>query len=194
MSNEIKTTYLELNSSEDFMPKRDYMAKMQIRKVENSFFLNFMLFIGVGSPWHWYSRLMWTLEEWESYFERNDVMTFLGFVEDKLVGYFEIEFDEQEEAELKFIGLLPEYLGYGYGGVILSHAVDMAFISGVTRLWLHTCNRDHPAAIDNYLARGFRIYKEVWGEEEVPEEKEFLSRINDLLRQYYKRFSDLGTL
>jgi hypothetical protein len=26
-------------------------------------------------------------------------------------------------------------------------------------VWLHTCSFDHPAALPNYLARGFRVFK-----------------------------------
>jgi hypothetical protein len=27
-------------------------------------------------------------------------------------------------------------------------------------LWLHTCTKDHPAALPNYLKAGFVVYKE----------------------------------
>ena len=26
------------------------------------------------------------------------------------------------------------------------------------RIWVHTCNRDHPKALANYQARGMRVY------------------------------------
>jgi hypothetical protein len=29
----------------------------------------------------------------------------------------------------------------------------------VEKVWLHTCNLDSPHALDNYLKRGFFIYK-----------------------------------
>ena len=32
--------------------------------------------------------------------------------------------------------------------------------SGTRRFWLHTCTKDHPAALPNYLRAGFVIYKE----------------------------------
>ena len=28
------------------------------------------------------------------------------------------------------------------------------------RFWLHTCTKDHPAALPNYLKAGFAVYKE----------------------------------
>ena len=33
-------------------------------------------------------------------------------------------------------------------------------VLGVGRFWLHTCTKDHPAALPNYLKAGFAIYKE----------------------------------
>jgi hypothetical protein len=31
---------------------------------------------------------------------------------------------------------------------------------GPRRFWLHTCTKDHPAALPNYLKAGFAVYKE----------------------------------
>jgi hypothetical protein len=30
----------------------------------------------------------------------------------------------------------------------------------ITRVWVHTCTRDHPGALANYQARGMVIYKQ----------------------------------
>ena len=38
-------------------------------------------------------------------------------------------------------------------------AVEEAWTLGAARVWLHTNSRDAPAALPNYLARGFRIVK-----------------------------------
>lgn len=36
----------------------------------------------------------------------------------------------------------------------------MAWSYGPNRFWLHTCTKDHPAALPHYLKAGFAIYKE----------------------------------
>ena len=41
-------------------------------------------------------------------------------------------------------------LGRGNGATGRSHRPD--------RVWLHTCDLDHPAALPNYLKAGFEIY------------------------------------
>jgi len=182
---------MELTGQDQFIPTEGYLGKIILKEVKSDFFLNFSLFVGVGVLWHWYSRLTWKIGEWYHYFNKGNLKTFLGFVDEKLVGYFELEFQEEGNVELAFIGLFPDYLGIGYGGFLLSHAMDVAFLSGARRIWLHTCDKDHPAAIDNYLARGFRIYREVRGEEEVPGREELLVMIMDLIRQYYDKHYDL---
>jgi GNAT superfamily N-acetyltransferase len=74
-------------------------------------------------------------------------------------GYFEIEKRPEGEVEIKNIGLLPAFIGQGLGGHLLTVAVERAWAWGATRVWLHTCTHDHPHALRNYVARGFRVCK-----------------------------------
>jgi GNAT superfamily N-acetyltransferase len=52
--------------------------------------------------------------------------------------------------------VLPEFIGRGWGKHLLTRAVLSAWDLGTQRVWLHTCTLDHPAALPNYLKRGFR--------------------------------------
>ena len=54
-------------------------------------------------------------------------------------------------------GLLSQFIGQGLGGHLLSQAVKRAWAWGASSVWLSTCSHDHPHALKNYLARGFRI-------------------------------------
>ena len=38
------------------------------------------------------------------------------------------------------------------------------------RIWVHTCDLDHPAALPNYLKAGFQIYDEVTIDQWIPSE------------------------
>ena len=69
----------------------------------------------------------------------------------------------KSEIEIAYFGLLPEFIGRGLGGVLLTSAIETAWAWTPTpsRVWVHTCNRDHPSALANYQARGFEIYKTV---------------------------------
>jgi len=57
--------------------------------------------------------------------------------------------------------LLPEFIGRGFGGALLTSAIEQAWKMApvLERVWVHTCNRDHPQALANYQARGMSIYK-----------------------------------
>jgi GNAT superfamily N-acetyltransferase len=50
-------------------------------------------------------------------------------------------------------------IGQGLGRALLTKAVDVSWSLRPTRVWLHTCTLDHPAALANYLARGFKVMR-----------------------------------
>jgi GNAT superfamily N-acetyltransferase len=74
--------------------------------------------------------------------------------------YFEFKPHGDGSVEIACFGLLPEYIGRGWGKYLLSEAVREAWRERPTRVWLHTCTLDHPAALPNYLERGFRAVRE----------------------------------
>jgi GNAT superfamily N-acetyltransferase len=70
--------------------------------------------------------------------------------------------DRQGEGEIELVqfGLMPEFIGQGLGRYFLQWTIDKAWSHGPRRLWLHTCTKDHLAALPNYLKAGFAVYKE----------------------------------
>src|SRR3546814_4008857 len=64
-------------------------------------------------------------------------------------GYVEIDRRAGTDAvELAYFGLLPEFIGQGYGRYLLDTVVDFAWAAGhCSRLWVHTCDLDHPRAL-----------------------------------------------
>jgi GNAT superfamily N-acetyltransferase len=59
--------------------------------------------------------------------------------------------------EIAYFGLLPAFVGRGLGGYLLTVATERAWELAPPRVWLHTSTLDHPAALPNYLKRGFVI-------------------------------------
>ena len=51
---------------------------------------------------------------------------------------------------------------------ILTKSVEEAWALGPSRIWVHTCTLDHPAALPNYLSRGFRTVREEKYQVELP--------------------------
>jgi GNAT superfamily N-acetyltransferase len=58
----------------------------------------------------------------------------------------------------------------GLGGPLLSAAVTRAWEMGARRVWVHTCDLDHPRALANYQARGFRVFHVECKVEQLPDE------------------------
>jgi ribosomal protein S18 acetylase RimI-like enzyme len=117
------------------------------------------LFRKVGSPWLWFSRLVMPDEELEAIIRHPDVLLFEVAAVEAVVGMLELDFREEGECELAFIGLVPELAGRGHGKWLLAEAVRRAWREGVARVHVHTCSLDHPAALSAYRRAGFTPYK-----------------------------------
>ncbi len=61
--------------------------------------------------------------------------------------------------EIVYFGILEEYQNKKLGSFLLSDAIKKSFQQNVDRVWLHTCSLDHKNALNNYLARGMKIFK-----------------------------------
>lgn len=122
--------------------------------------INRRYYRSVGSPWRWTDRLSWSLEDWQNYANRDSLKTFVGRLDGLEIGYFELEIQDSGNLEIVYFGLLPDHIGKGLGGPFLSAAVEQAWnLPRTTRVWVHTCTQDHKHALENYQARGFKVFK-----------------------------------
>jgi len=114
------------------------------------------LFRLVGAPWLWFSRL--ELDDDKLLAIIGDANVALFAVRDgngRDVGMLELDFREPGQCELAFVGLIPGLSGMGHGRWLLAEAVSRAWREGVTRVHVHTCSLDHPAALGAYRRAGF---------------------------------------
>ena len=120
------------------------------------------MYFKVGEQWKWIDKRSWTDAQWQEWASDPNLRTFAGYCDEALIGYYELHRDAGE-VEIAYFVLLPEFIGRGLGGMLLTHAIETAWTwaPAPARVWVHTCNRDHPNALANYQARGFRIYKTV---------------------------------
>lgn len=84
-----------------------------------------------------------------------------------IIGFFEIDFSVAGKAEIVYLGLIPSEIGKGYGRELLNRAITVAGRRGDT-VWLHTCEFDHPNALNIYIKSGFKIMDEQTEEEYYP--------------------------
>jgi GNAT superfamily N-acetyltransferase len=159
------TTYLEMRSPNQFRTKRCADPRFQIReKKDRDWRFNRDLYYAVGEKWSWNDKRVWTDEQWKQYGLAPELRTFGAYYDNSLAGYYELRRDDENGVEIAYFGLLPEFIGRGFGGALLTSAIEQAWSSrgGIapTRVWVHTCTLDHPGALTNYQARGMAIYKQ----------------------------------
>ena len=75
-------------------------------------------------------------------------------------GFSELDRHTGTEVELAYFGLAPEFIGRGLGRFLLHWSRDAAWRHGPSRLWVHTCNLDHPGAFALYQRAGFVPYRQ----------------------------------
>lgn len=158
---EVTRTYLQLASADQLNAAPAPQARAEIAQVSNcpaSFYR--YLYAEVGRLYHWTDRLPWTDAEINAHLARREITLWVMHVEGAPAGYFELERHADGATEIAYFGLLQEFLGRGLGKHLLTEAVTRAWQQGANRVWLHTCTLDDPAALPNYLKRGFQPFKE----------------------------------
>lgn len=173
----VKTTYLEM--FEDIKLQLPSNNSIDIVKHIPSTEEYRKLFIFVGKDWLWSSRLVINDNALEEIITDPDVEIYLFKVNNKIAGYTELDRRFGNDIELAFLGLMPEYIGKGFGKYMLIWAIKKAWEYNPDRLWLHTCTNDHPKAIELYKKFGFRIYKEEMVEEPILDELEYKKIISN---------------
>lgn len=165
-------TYLQQTSASWLRPAR--RADLTISRVfpaEPAF--NSQMYREIGADWKWTDRLDWSDGRWASYCADPCVTTFRATRGGEVAGFAELRMSpcgdepgsghgdpaDGVDVEIVYFGLLPRFAGLGLGGWFLSETVRIAWqVPGCRRVWLHTCGDDSPAAIPNYLSRGFVEY------------------------------------
>jgi GNAT superfamily N-acetyltransferase len=163
-------TYLELSGPDALRaaPCPDPRARVErVHGCPPSFFR--YLYVEVGRLYHWTDRLVWDDHQVAARLADPNVSLHLLSLAGAPAGYFELEREADGSVQVAFFGLLPEFHGRGLGKYLLTRAAEEAFALGASRVWLHTCTLDDPAALPNYQARGFRKTREETYQAELPD-------------------------
>jgi GNAT superfamily N-acetyltransferase len=166
---EVTTWYLEMLRPDDLRgaPAPDPTACVVQAEIPSPELSRFM-YTAVGGQWYWIDRLTWTYADWLLYLDRPELESWLLWVKGTPAGYVELEAQPDDQIEIAYFGLLPRFIGRGLGGYLLSVGVERAWARGARRIWVHTCSLDGPTALDNYRARGFRLYDQRTSIRDVP--------------------------
>ena len=161
MIEEVQRNYLEINSIQNLNkviePDGDYSLNL-LEPI--NFQLNKFFYKNIGKKHKWIDRLIWTETQWIDYVSNKNVKTYVFKFKNDLAGFFElISHDEKKEVEIAYFGLLEEFQNKKLGSYLLFKAIQKSFKGDTNRVWVHTCSLDHKNALNNYIARGMKIFK-----------------------------------
>jgi GNAT superfamily N-acetyltransferase len=162
-----RSYFLELASRSAFRPKPFSRDDIGVRRISVAGASRARaLWTGVGRGF-WTERAEWPLPQWDRHLENPTVHFAIAAIPDEDIGFFELQHTEGE-TKLEGFGLVGAWRDRGLGGGLLSAATQCAFDAGARRIWLHPATDDHPHALPNYQARGYRIYREEVLEDPMP--------------------------
>ena len=161
MTQEVQRNYLEIKSLQDLNEVIEPNEEYSLNLLEPiNFQLNKFFYKNIGKKHKWIDRLVWTESQWIDYVSNSNVKTYVFKFKNELAGFFELlSHDEKKEVEIAYFGLLEEFQNKKLGSYLLSQAIQKSFNGSIDRVWLHTCSLDHKNALNNYIARGMKIFK-----------------------------------
>jgi GNAT superfamily N-acetyltransferase len=156
----VKTSYLQMLARPERVvpPPREGLVVVHAREPTVAYYR--FLYDSVGRDYDWTSRKKLSDAELAALLHDARLEVHVLMAEGVPAGFAELDRRTEGEIELVQFGLMPEFIGQGLGRFFLRWAIDRAWSYAPARFWLHTCTKDHPAALPNYLKAGFAVYKE----------------------------------
>lgn len=114
------------------------------------------LFREIGAPWLWRGRLILDHMTLAAILDAETTEVHVATRRDGTpVGLLELDFAVRGEVEIAYFGLVPGMTGHGHGAWLMAHAMRLGWQAGINRMWVHTCDLDHPGALGFYRRQGF---------------------------------------
>lgn len=169
-------TFLEMRARPDRVPRAapDGLSVDLWQEPDAEAYLD--LFRAVGSDWLWTSRLAMGLDRLRAHLRTSGIDVYRLRRGQASLGLLELDFRVSGECEIVYFGLVPDAIGQGAGRFLIETGIARAWEKPISRLWLHTCNFDHPAALGFYRRSGFTPYKMMAEVMEDPRLKGLLPR------------------
>jgi ribosomal protein S18 acetylase RimI-like enzyme len=153
----VRVSYLELTQAPAPIPGHPGKERISRERLPVAKYLD--LYQRVGERFRWDQRLRMPRAELSGLLESDRSRIYvLRDEHDRALGLCEFE-RCPPETELKNFGLVHAAQGRRLGSWLLRTALHQEWRSQPRRIWLHTDDWDHPAALHLYRAAGFRIYQ-----------------------------------
>jgi GNAT superfamily N-acetyltransferase len=155
---ESKVTYLEMWTRPNRDPAKVPTGVEVRRAVKPTLSFYRYLYDTVGEDWNWTGRRLMDDATLAANVQDPKVEVNVLWVSGVPAGVMELDLREPGEIELLYFGLVPDFIGRGLGRFALDWTVDRGWSFRPSRLWVHTCDLDHPNALSVYQKAGFVIY------------------------------------
>ncbi|MFE2373209.1 GNAT family N-acetyltransferase [Streptomyces sp. NPDC059398] len=164
----VTTWYLEQTSPTDLRPAAEPGGDLRIVRAEvASPEFSRYLYASVGGDIRWTDRLSMSYAQWQETLARPGTETWVAYDRGTPAGYVELCAHDDGAVEIMYFGLIPAFRGRRIGGHLLTYGVRRAWDLAdrtpgrrpTERVWVHTCSKDGAHAMDNYLSRGFRLFR-----------------------------------
>jgi len=155
----VRVRYLEQRMPPKLKPVASAAAAIALERLTSAEYL--ALYRRIGEPVRWDQRILMPPGQLEALLAGDDLRLYvLRSAEDTRLGLCEFDRSGFPDVELKNFGVVPEMQGRGLGRHLLATALAQEWETGLQRVWLHTDNWDHPAAMRLYSTLGFRVFEE----------------------------------
>jgi GNAT superfamily N-acetyltransferase len=151
-------THLEMTTHPT--PRPDPPGAWSLRKVEHpgtDWFRE--LYLRIGAEWMWYGRVRMSDADLAAKIQSPGVAEYALVHDGRDEGLLELDFREAGACEIGMFGVTAKLVGTGAGRWLMNRALELAWARDVSRVWLHTCSFDHPAALGFYQRSGFRPFR-----------------------------------
>lgn len=125
------------------------------------------LYGAVGGAWAWVDRNAWSDEQLRAHLHRPEVELWVLYYQGTPAGYSEL-LHLGDQVQVSYFGLMLDFVGKGLGRLWLGWTLHQAWRGSPRRVFLNTCDLDHPAALPLYEKLGLKRYDSVTEVREVP--------------------------
>jgi len=158
----VKRFFLELKKTKKLREEIIFPKNTQIfLETKKDININKFFYRNIGKDHFWRDRLLWSDKEWKKYINNKNLETGIIKINNDMIGFYEQEFHkDKNEIELIQMGILKEHQGKKFGSYLLKYIIQNNLSRDIERLWVHTCSLDHKYALNNYISKGLKIFKE----------------------------------
>ena len=156
----VTVTFLEMHHPKEFSsPMSNTSFDLLLKPVDVNEYREY--YYGVGERYFWLDRMVMPDEDLLKKINASNVDIFIFKINNEAAGYIEF-LKEEKFVEILYFGLLPGYVGKGFGKYFLHWVIAKAWSYHPQWVQLNTCTLDHPNALSTYKKAGFiEVKKEI---------------------------------